>query len=253
MRCPLLKSVQPTKLYAVQRSSGPRKAPNVSPSPVWLTAGLLGDTRDAVSLPGSDPLVTIGRSMSLWYRVGAPMHCPQYGRSTVGFGQVPLAPVESGPAIGSFAFFCVGLFLIVANYLVDPASSHMLVSKVTLFLSKTATVSLNQSRFLSWHDPTCIAVAIRALIYGSQHPPSGKSAAISSKPISVVRGRRSHWWIWITLCSSHGLCAGDAFFKCLLYQISIIRDMLNISITGNQAPSMERVHFKPLSEAPMEG
>ena len=65
--------------------------------------------RDAVSFPGSGPLVTIRRSMSLYYRVGARMHCPQYGRSTVGFVQVPLVPVDPGLAIGNFKFFCVGL------------------------------------------------------------------------------------------------------------------------------------------------
>ena len=38
------------------------------------------------------------------------MHCLQHGRSTAGFVQVPLAPVESGQAIGNFTLiFCVGL------------------------------------------------------------------------------------------------------------------------------------------------
>ena len=63
--------------------------------------------RDAVSFPGSGPLVTIPRSMSLYYRVGARMHCPQYGRSTVGFVQVPLVPVDPGLAIGNFKFFAL--------------------------------------------------------------------------------------------------------------------------------------------------
>ena len=37
------------------------------------------------------------------------MHCPQYGRSSVGFVQVPPALVEPGQAIGNSTSFCVGL------------------------------------------------------------------------------------------------------------------------------------------------
>ena len=55
-------------------------------------------------------MVTISRSISLSYGLGARMHCPQYVRSFVGFVHVPLAPVESEQAFGNFTLiFFVGL------------------------------------------------------------------------------------------------------------------------------------------------
>ena len=97
--------------------------------------------------------ITISRSRSLSHRVGARMHCPQYGRSTVAFIQVPLAPIEPGPAIGNFSFFfplgwrsSPGKHRVVIEHervhfvlrrwlqrtckisLADPAINHMLVS-----------------------------------------------------------------------------------------------------------------------------
>ena len=80
------------------------------------------------------------------------MHCPQYGRSSVGFVQVPPALVEPGQAIGNFTSFYVGLVqlsgeaprcfrtracglcavpVVATNLrkliLIDPAINHMLV------------------------------------------------------------------------------------------------------------------------------
>ncbi len=61
------------------------------------------------------------------------------------------------------------------RYLVDPASSHMLVSKIKPCMSKftpengeTANGSLNQSRFLRRYDPTWITVAILELIHAAR-------------------------------------------------------------------------------------
>ena len=60
-------------------------------------------------------------------------------------------------------------------YLVDPASSHMLVSKIKPCMSKftlsngeTANGSLNQSRFLRWSKVTWITVVILERIHGER-------------------------------------------------------------------------------------
>ena len=64
------------------------------------------------------------------------------------------------------------------NYLVDPASSHMLVSKIKPCMSKyrllhseTANGSLNQLWFLRSFNPTWITVAILELIHEEQLRP----------------------------------------------------------------------------------
>ena len=60
-------------------------------------------------------------------------------------------------------------------YLADPASSHMLVSKIKPCMSKftlsngeTANGSLNQSRFLRWSKVTWITVVILELIHAER-------------------------------------------------------------------------------------
>ena len=75
-------------------------------------------------------------------------------------------------------------------YLVDPASSHMLVSKIKPCMSKyilkqseTANGSLNQLWFLRWYNPTWITVVILELIHATKLRPHGKSAFIRTKPI----------------------------------------------------------------------
>ena len=77
------------------------------------------------------------------------------------------------------------------SYLVDPASSHMLVSKIKPCMSKykllhseTANGSLDRLWFLRSYNPTWITVAILELIHDSQLRPRGKSAFIRSKPIA---------------------------------------------------------------------
>ena len=61
------------------------------------------------------------------------------------------------------------------NYLVDPASSHMLVSKIKPCMSKytpiygeTANGSLNQLWFLRSYYPTWITVVILELIHATK-------------------------------------------------------------------------------------
>lgn len=64
------------------------------------------------------------------------------------------------------------------GYLVDPASSHMLVSKIKpcmskykLLYSETANGSLNQLWFLRSYYPTWITVVILELIHAIKHRP----------------------------------------------------------------------------------
>ena len=65
-----------------------------------------------------------------------------------------------------------------SSYLVDPASSHMLVSKIKPCMSKytplhgkTANGSLNQLWFLRSYNPTWITVAILELIHATKLRP----------------------------------------------------------------------------------
>ena len=65
-----------------------------------------------------------------------------------------------------------------SRYLVDPASSHMLVSKIKPCMSKykplqgeTANGSLNQLWFLRSYNPTWITVAILELIHATKLRP----------------------------------------------------------------------------------
>ena len=76
------------------------------------------------------------------------------------------------------------------SYLVDPASSHMLVSKIKPCMSKykplhgeTANGSLNQLWFLRSYIPTWITVVILELIHAPSSDLRGKGAFIRSKPI----------------------------------------------------------------------
>ena len=109
----------------------------------------------------------------------------QYGWSQVTRGDGPFIP---SPPNGFSA----------ASYLVDPASSHMLVSKIKPCMSKykllhseTANGSLNQLWFLRSYNPTWITVVILELIHATKLRPSGKSAFIRSKPIGS--SGPSHW------------------------------------------------------------
>ena len=68
----------------------------------------------------------------------------------------------------------------------------------------------------------------------SSSDPCGKSAFISSKPI-VVPLRRAASFL-VTLDNFVLIAwprAGDASFKCLPYQMSMVRDMPTMFVTGN--------------------
>ena len=89
------------------------------------------------------------------------------------------------------------LRVVLCSYLVDPASSHMLVSKIKPCMSKyelrhseTANGSLDQSIFTGRYTATWITVVILELIHGTELRPSGKSAFIRSKPTGGARPLR---------------------------------------------------------------
>ena len=82
------------------------------------------------------------------------------------------------------------------SYLVDPASSHMLVSKIKPCMSKyipsnggTANGSLNQLWFIRSFILSWITVVILELIHACRSPTSGKGAFIRLRP----SGASSPW------------------------------------------------------------
>jgi hypothetical protein len=125
-----------------------------------------------------------------------------------------------------------------SSYLVDPASSHMLVSKIKPCMSKytpqdgeTANGSLNQLWFLRSYNPTWITVAILELIHATQLRPRGKSAFVSPKPIRS--SRPAHLVTLNNFVPIACPSGGDVSFKCLPYQLSMVRAMPTMVITGN--------------------
>ena len=105
------------------------------------------------------------------------------------------------------------------------------MSKYILLHSETANGSLNQLWFLRSYTPTWITVAILELIHATKLRPSGKSAFIRSKPI-----RASRPVALVTLDNFVPIAwprAGDVSFKCLPYQLSMVRDMPTMVFTGN--------------------
>ena len=123
------------------------------------------------------------------------------------------------------------------SYLVDPASSHMLVSKIKPCMSKykllhseTANGSLDQLWFLRSYNPTWITVVILELIHESTLRLSGKSVFITTKPIGlrVVQLVTLNNFVLIAWPR-----AGDVSFKCLPYQVSMLVDLTIMLVTGN--------------------
>ena len=124
------------------------------------------------------------------------------------------------------------------TYLVDPASSHMLVSKIKPCMSKyillhseTANGSLNQLWFLRSYNPTWITVVILELIHDPKLRPFGKERVYQIKTSRVARP------VTLVMLDNFVLIArpraGDVSFKCLPYQLSMVRDMPTMVVTGN--------------------
>ena len=109
------------------------------------------------------------------------------------------------------------------NYLVDPASSHMLVSKIKPCMSKnkplngeSANGSLNQLLFIWWYLTTWITVVILELIHAPS-PDFGKGAFIRFKP-SVRLGN----WAWPLMVSHNNLANRMALSRRCFIQISAL-------------------------------
>jgi hypothetical protein len=106
------------------------------------------------------------------------------------------------------------------------------MSKYILLHSETANGSLNQLWFLRSYNPTWITVAILELIHATKLRPSGKSAFIRSRPIRLPQGA-----VPLVTLDNFVLIAwpraGDVSFKCLPYQLSMVRAMPTMVITGN--------------------
>ena len=82
------------------------------------------------------------------------------------------------------------------SYLVDPASSHMLVSKIKPCMSKhkllhseAANGSLGHPLFLGSYNPTWITVVILELIHASKLRPFGERARLLDQNQSGLRVR----------------------------------------------------------------
>ena len=153
-----------------------------------------------------------------------------YGAFRSHFPAGELCSLSKGAVDGRFA-------RLPDSYLVDPASSHMLVSKIKPCMSKykllhseTANGSLNQLWFLRSYNPTWITVAILELIHANQLRPSGKSAFIRSRPIRALPVPLVTLDNFVLIARP---CAGDVSFKCLPYQLSMVRAMPTMVFTGN--------------------
>jgi hypothetical protein len=126
-----------------------------------------------------------------------------------------------------------------SSYLVDPASSHMLVSKIKPCMSKhkllnseAANGSLGHPLFLGSYNPTWITVVILELIHASKLRPFGERARLLDQNQSVLRGSVR----LVTLDNFERIaraCPGDVSFKCVPYQLSMVRDMPTMVVTGN--------------------
>lgn len=98
------------------------------------------------------------------------------------------------------------------SYLVDPASSHMLVSKIKPCMSKhkplhgeAANGSLGHPWFIRLYNPTWITVVILELIHAHKLRPLGERARLLDQNQSGSSRDPYVWWLWITLSWSHGL------------------------------------------------
>ena len=96
---------------------------------------------------------------------------------------------------------------------------------------ETANGSLNQLWFIRSYNPTWITVVILELIHANKLRPSGSSAFIRPKPMPAAMPANL-----VTLDNFVLIArprAGDVSFKCLPYQLSMVRDMPTMVVTGN--------------------
>ena len=112
-----------------------------------------------------------------------------------------------------------------SSYLVDPASSHMLVSKIKPCMSKYKHfIQWNCERliksviFIWWYLTTWIPVVILELIH-AQSPDFWEGMYLLDK--KPMQATASLWWFIITDRIAW-LRAGDSSFKFLPYQLSTV-------------------------------
>jgi hypothetical protein len=119
----------------------------------------------------------------------------------------------------------------------------MLVSKIKPCMSKytpqhgeTANGSLNQLWFLRSYNPTWITVAILELIHATQlRPARGRALLLAQNQSGFARQTAARPNVvtpnnFVPIACPSG---GDASFKCLPYQLSMVRAMPTMVITGN--------------------
>ena len=162
----------------------------------------VGDSAPSRSKPGTPvPVCQVGlatkrgRPVEVRERVEMNATGPRgAGRRKAGLRQPPIRPPRAPELVGNGE----GRLLRSRSrlhpsfrgrsYLVDPASSHMLVSKIKpctskykLVPSETADGSLNQLWFIGSSLPTWITVVILELIHASKRRPCGRRAFIRNK------------------------------------------------------------------------
>ena len=122
----------------------------------------------------------------------------------------------------------------IVSYLVDPASSHMLVSKIKPCMSKykllygeTADGSLKQLWF-TWWFPCYMDNRSNSRANTCRKARSFGSGLLdqSQTPYGCP------WWIIVT-CLIAWPCAGDISYKFLPYQFLTVRYWPTVALTGN--------------------
>ena len=105
------------------------------------------------------------------------------------------------------------------------------MSKYTPQDGETANGSLNQLWFLRSYNPTWITVVILELIHETNRSDLAEGARLLDQNQSGVKARKLAKLDNFVLIARPR--AGDVSFKCLTYQLSMVRDMPTMVITGN--------------------
>ncbi|KAH3780301.1 hypothetical protein DPMN_158114 [Dreissena polymorpha] len=107
------------------------------------------------------------------------------------------------------------------------------MSKYTPSHGETANGSLNQLWFLRSYNPTWIIVAILELIHATKLRPSRGRALLLAQTNAVAARRPQRVVTLDNFVQIARPRTGDLSFKCLPYQLSMVRAMPTMVITGN--------------------
>ena len=131
--------------------------------------------------------------------------------------------------------FAIEIWRLVCN-LVDPASSHMLVSKIKpcmcqyrLLYGETANGSLKQLLFIWSSLITWISVEILELIHAHLPNLLEGLCLLDTEPTQALPGFTVNHNDWTNRIAS----AGDKSFKFLTYQLSTVGYRPTVAMTGN--------------------